>query len=225
MGARRFARGLSLVGLLVGTAIGLLAVAAAGAMASAHVHESRRLLDEARLGQDLRMAIDVVARDLRRAGHWGASASGLRDDGGPAAFANPYSQVASAPGGSDGLLFRFSRDAVENQVVDSHEHAGFRLRSGVIESQLGENNWQALTDVGTLVVTALVVEPRSDEIDLARFCTAACAPGSASCPPRQLVRSVGFSISARSARDPRVSRTVRGSARLRNDVVVGNCEG
>lgn len=224
MGARRLARGLSLVGLLVGTAVGLLAVAAAGAVASAHLHESRRLLDEARLSQDLRMAVDVVARDLRRAGHWGAAASGIRDEGGPAAFANPYSLVASAPGGSDGLLFRFSRDAVENQVVDANEHAGFRLRGGILEAQLGENNWQALTDGGTLVVTAFAVEPRIDEISLARFCPSACAAGSTSCPPRQLVRSVSFSISAQSARDARVSRTMRGSARLRNDVVVGRCE-
>ena len=34
----------------------------------------------------------------------------------------------------------------ENGIVDSNERFGFRLRNGAIEMQLGDGNWQALTD-------------------------------------------------------------------------------
>ena len=225
MGARRRSRGVSLVGLLVGTAIGLIVVAAAGTLAAAHLSENRRLLADARLMQDLRTAADIVARDLRRAGHWGSAASAVRSDDGGAALVNPYSAIASAPGGVDGLVYRYSQDAVENQALDRNEHFGFRLRAGVLDIQLGEGNWQALTDSTRLVMTDFTVEARSVDIDLARFCSAPCAAGSSRCPPRQQVRSVTYSMSARSTLDPTVRRTVRGSARLRNDALVGHCEG
>lgn len=225
MGAYHRARGVSLVELLVGTALGLITAAAAAALVSANLHENRRLLAEARLMQDLRTAADIVSRDLRRAGYWAAAASGVRSDDGAVVVANPYSLVAPASAAADGVVFRYSRDAAENNAVDSNEHFGFRLRAGAVDMQLGEANWQALTDSASLIVTAFAVEPRSDEVSLARFCAVPCAGASTSCPPRQLVRSVAFSLSARSAVDASVIRTVRGSARLRNDPVVGSCEG
>ena len=42
-------------------------------------------------------------------------------------------------------------------IVDGNEQFGFRLRNGAIEPQLGEANWQALTDPATLIVTSLEV--------------------------------------------------------------------
>ena len=70
--SRRGQRGLSLVELLVGLALGLLVVAGGAALlARQHLREHRALLLEARLMQDLRTAADLVARDLRRAGYWG----------------------------------------------------------------------------------------------------------------------------------------------------------
>ena len=75
---RRAARGLSLVELLVGTAIGLMVAAAAASVVSAGLRENRRVQLEARLMQDLRSTAELVARDLRRAGYWAASASGVR---------------------------------------------------------------------------------------------------------------------------------------------------
>ena len=174
--------------------------------------------------QELRTAADLVARDLRRAGYWAGSASGVRRGDDDVVVANPYSAVGPTSAASDTVTLRYSRDAVENDAVDSNEVFGFRLRSGALEMQLGAANWQALTDPGTLVVTAFSVEPRSEEVSLAAFCAVPCAAGSTTCPPRQQVRSLAFALSARSATDARTTRTIRGSARLRNDAVVGACE-
>jgi Tfp pilus assembly protein PilW len=62
---RTHARGVSIVELLVATAIGLVVVAAAGGIVLAQHAAARRLQAEARLMHDLRTAADLVARDLR----------------------------------------------------------------------------------------------------------------------------------------------------------------
>ena len=224
MNARR-SRGLSMIELLVGTAVGLIVVAAGTVVVVHHAHENRALMVEARLMQDLRTAADIVSRDLRRAGYWAAAASGVRSDDGSAVVANPYAAVTPDTAASDAVRLSFSRDASENDVVDSNERFGFRLRNHAIELQLGDSNWQALTDPATLAVTAFSVEPRTEETSLAAFCAEPCTAGSTSCPPRQQIRSFAVAISGRSALDANVRRSVQSAVRLRNAAVVGSCEG
>lgn len=221
---RHCERGLSLVELMVGTAVGLIVAAAAGSVVSANLRENRQLMLEARLMHDLRGTADLVARDLRRAGFWAAAASGVRGDDAEAPLANPHG-VAADPAASDAVRLSFSRDASETAAVDDDERFGFRLRRGVIEMQLGAGNWQALSDAGTLVVTTFRVEPRVDEVSLAAFCEQPCAAGSATCPPRQQVRSFAVTLAARSTSDATVARSLTSSVRLRNDAVTGSCLG
>ena len=224
MRSRRSSRGLSMVELLVGTAVGLGIVAAGTTVVTRHARENRALAIESRLMQDLRTATDIVARDLRRAGYWGASASGVRGDDGSAVLANPYALVAPESAASDAVRLSFSRDASENGTLDGNERFGFRLRNGAIELQLGDGNWQALTDPATLTVTAFEVEPRTEEKSLEHFCDQPCAAGSTTCPPRQQVRSFAVAIEAQAVADPGVRRSVLAGARLRNGSVVGSCE-
>lgn len=224
MASPRRSRGLSLVELLVGTAVGLIIVAAATTVVTRHARENRALAIEARLVQDLRTAADIIARDLRRAGYWGASASGVRGDDGSAVLANPYAAVTPANAASDAVRLSFSRDAGENGLVDGNERFGFRLRNGAIELQLGDGNWQALTDPATMSVVSFEVAPRVEETSLERFCADPCAAGSTTCPPRLQVRRFEVTVEARAIADPSVRRSVLAGARLRNDTVVGRCE-
>ena len=69
-GTRGRQSGLSLVELLVGAAIGLFLVGGATKLFIDTLDDSRRLIIETRVNQDLRAASDLVARDLRRAGYW-----------------------------------------------------------------------------------------------------------------------------------------------------------
>jgi type IV pilus assembly protein PilW len=222
---RHLARGMSVVELLVGTAVGLIVAAAAASVVTQHLRENRQLLLEARLMQDMRTAADIVARDLRRAGYWATAASGVRGDDGSVPPANPYAAVAPDSAASDAVRLSFSRDTAEDGVIDDNERFGFRLRDGAIEKQLGAGNWQALSDAGTLTVTSFSVQPRVDETSLAAYCDAPCAAGSTTCPPRQQVRSFSVMLAARSTTDANVSRSLHSSVRLRNDQVVGSCAG
>jgi len=216
-------RGLSLVELLVGVAIALFIAAAAATLLAGHLRESRAVLLEARLMQDLRTAADLVSRDLRRASFWGASVDGVWLAGASSVAVNPYAALAPAGAASDAASFRYSRDTTENGVVDSNEQFGFRLRNGAIEIQLGAANWQALTDTGTLTVTQFSVTPTVRELSLEAYCAKPCATGAATCPPRQQVRSLALAITGQLVADAAVSRSVRSAVRLRNDVVIGAC--
>ncbi|CAN5747769.1 hypothetical protein BH11PSE8_BH11PSE8_21210 [soil metagenome] len=205
-------------------AIGLFITAVGTTLLAANLRENRSLLLEARLMQDLRTASDLIARDLRRAGYWGAAASGIGATGGTGASTNPYAALSPASSASDAASFRYSRDATENNLADSNEQFGFRLRQGAIELQLGAGNWQALTDTGTLIVTTFRLTPTVLHADLEAVCATACAAGS-TCPLHQDVRLFDLLISGRSVADASVTRSVRGSVRLRNDVLVGACPG
>ena len=215
--------GLSLVGLLVGTAIGLASVAAAGALLAAGVRESRDTGLETRLLQDLRTAADIVSRDLRRAGHWGGAASRVRRDDGTVPLANPYAAFTPDAGAAASTHYAYSRDAVEDHAVGSNERFGLRLRNGALELQLGDGNWQATTDPQTLTVTAFTVTPQAESMPLDGHCPAACPAGSTTCPPRLVVRSADVSIAGHATADARVVREVRSRARLRADALVGSC--
>lgn len=215
--------GFTLVELLIGMAIGLFIVAAGASLMTTNLRENRNLLIESRLMQDLRTAGDMISRDLRRAGYWAAANAGVRSDGASPVLANPYVEVTPGTAAADNVSFRFSRDTAENNVVDSNEQFGFRLRNGAIELQLGAGNWQALTDATTLVVTEFSVTPTVEDISLASFCATPCPAGSSTCPPRQQVRSLAVVVSARAAADAKVTRSVRSQVRLRNDTLVGAC--
>lgn len=217
---RRAARGLTLVELLIGLALGLLVTAAAAGLLVSQAREQRALAAEHRLMQDLRTASDVITRDLRRAGHWGAAATGLPQEG-AAAVANPYAAFAPEAAASDAVSFRYSRDTSENGVVDANEQFGLRLRDGVVELLLGAGNWQALTDAGTLAVTEFAIVPTLRERSLNHHC-ADCPPG---CAPRQQIRSVEVRLAARSPLDPTLTRRLHSELRLRNDIVAGACAG
>ena len=220
-------RGFSIVELLIAVAIGLFLSAIGTTMLINQLHESRSLLIEARLMQDLRTAADLISRDLRRAGYWGAAATGVwtRDEtpGTVQMAANPYA-VLSPSVSTDAVSFRYSRDAIENNEVDTNEQFGFRLRRNVIEMQLGSGNWQALTDTNTLSISTFSVTPTVQEISLTNLCALACPSGSSGrCPPRQLVRSLAVLITGRSTTNASVVRSVRMAVRVRNDALSGGC--
>ena len=221
--------GFSIVELLIAVAIGLFLSAIGTTLLVNQLHESRSLLIEARLMQDLRTAADLISRDLRRAGYWGAAATGVwtRDEmpGSARVATNPYTALSpSTSASTDAVSFRYSRDARENNAVDTNEQFGFRLRRNVIEMQLGSGNWQALTDANTLSISAFSVTPTVQEIPLTNLCALACPTGSSGrCPPRQWVRSLAVLITGRSTTHASVVRSVRIAVRVRNDALSGSC--
>ncbi|EHR70436.1 prepilin-type N-terminal cleavage/methylation domain-containing protein [Burkholderiales bacterium JOSHI_001] len=215
-------RGLTLVELMVGLAVGMFVVAGASLVVGSQLGDNRRLMLETQVQQDLRAAADLVARDLRRAGHWVNAQNGI---GAPtvAAVVNPYGSVSPGDDGvvTSNVVFNYAHGLADAGPADTVNQGGFRLNGQTIEMLMGGAGWQAMTDANTLRVTTFMVQV--NRTDIALPCANACAAGAANCPPRQEVRDVTVLITGNAVHDPRVQRSVRSNVRLRNDAVVGNC--
>ncbi|WP_418319332.1 hypothetical protein [Piscinibacter sakaiensis] len=221
---RHMVRGVTLVDMLIGLAIGLFIVSQGLIMLAAHLHENKRLVIESRLMQDLRTAAAMIDRDLRRAGHWRDATAALWREDTPTR-ANPYQVISMTSGVSDTVRLHYSRDVNENHAVDGNEAFGFRLRNHAIDALLG-GSWQTLTDATTVRVTSLRLTPLAAEVDQPMACDKPCPPaaaGAAACPPRILVRQFELAIDAESPIDPAIRRSLQATTRVRNDAAIGAC--
>ena len=210
-------RGISLVELLVGVALGLFLVAGASTLFVNHLGNSRRLLMEARLNQDLRAATDMVTRDLRRAGYWGNALQGtVIASGASAPTGNPYAAVSAA---ASTITYDFSRDAAENNVRDANERFIFDLSGGTIGMTISGTR-QVVTDPETVFVTAFTITPTVTAVDIRDSCAKTCI--GAGCPTIT-VRQYLVTIAGRATRDASVTRTLQTRVRVRNDAFAGAC--
>jgi prepilin peptidase dependent protein B len=219
---RRSQRGLSMVELMVGVAIGLFVVAGATVAVSNQLSDNRRLMLETQIQQDVRAAADLIARDIRRAGYWGSAEAGIWNAGAVAVASNPYTPLDDVVSGTpaSAVRFTYSRGAEDNAINDASERSGFKLNNGVIQMYVG-GAWQALTDGNTLRVTNFQVRLNDQDVNLQ--CLKDCAGGGSACWPRQKVRDVTVDITGQAVYDAAVQRHARSKVRLRNDMVTGAC--
>ena len=232
----RLAHGLGLIEIMVSIAIGLFLVASGAMLVLHQLAEQRRLLLESRLNQDLRAVADLITRDLKRSGYWGAAQDGVWRGDGTAPAANPYVGVFPATGGAALLGYAYSRDATEDHTVASQERFGLRLNANTqaLELRLGgaaitpasSDQWQALTDPSLTRITRWAVQTQTRSVDLLAHCAnPVCAAGAsaASCPPRLLQRTVSIELDAADSRDASVRFSLRSRVNLRNDELQGAC--
>lgn len=219
-------RGTSIVELLIGIAIGLFIAAGATLLLTSQIGDTRRLLLEAQVQQDLRAAADLMSRDLRRAGYWGNAYRHVWAQT-AADVSNPYQDATSL--GTTGLVYSRSIDeetgplGVDAGVVSASERIGFRLNTTdhMIETLIG-GSWQALTDREVLRVTQFELRLHTQNVALP--CGAPCpASGPGGCPLVQHSRYVTLVISAQAVHDATVQRSLSNTIGLRNDVVALSC--
>jgi len=233
MARQRRQRGLSIVELMVGVAIGLFVVAAATMLVSTQLSDNRRLMLETQVEQDLRASADIITRELRRAGHWAKARDGVWfADNVAAVRDNPYTLIGKADGtafadgdASSTVLMSYSRsgdEADETGVIEAAEQLGFRLDNGVIQTRLGDAGWQALTDGNTLKVTEFTLTMNRQPIRLE--CAKPCPDPLVDCRPTLEVRDLRVLIRGEAANDSNVKRSVDSTVRLRNDAIIpGTC--
>lgn len=208
-------RGLSLVELMVGIALGMFIVAGATLMVSFQLSNNRQLLLETQIQQDLRASADIIARELRRAGS-------LKLDEAYRAIAAPgvgpqenaLANVTPIAGSSDEVRFAYFRGS-----GDPADYR-FRLNAGALETFQG-GAWQQLTDRNTMNVTAFIVTAEH-EPSLRLACHRLCSDGTSNCWPTLQVRRFTIDIQAQAVHDAQVQRRLRSTVRLRNDDLIFN---
>lgn len=216
-------RGLSLVELLVGLAIGMLVLATATRLYVDYLQATKRTLLHARISQDLRATAGLLTRELRRTGHWAAA------DGSPDNRANPHATVEV---GDADVLIGYDRTAtVADGLAPS---TGFRLRNGVMQMRSvgpqGSAGWQSLTDPAVLQVTRFAIEHQRHTVELHRYCDCLVLQhcdeaGLQADPdrPRLVVHRFDTVLRARARHDASIEREVRDSIGARNEQFEGRC--
>lgn len=220
---RQRRRGVTIVELMVGVAVGLLVLAGALSLFVTNTVNSGMLLGKARMAQDLRAAADLVARDLRRAAYWGHAIDGTHAVGsGSAAPRNPYADVSGST--SDGLRYAFTRDAAENDTLDDAEQFGFRVQQGALQMRTSASNWQDVTDRRAVRIAddGLRITATSITLPLGHLCARTCTAGTPNCPTTT-VRRFDITLTGQSIADASVTRNATASVRVRNDALAGQC--
>ena len=182
-------RGLSLVELMVGLALGLFVVAAGLTLLAAQWREQRSSTagDAPDAGpaqrHRRRHARPAPCRPLGRRG-----GRAVRP-GRPRRRRQPLCRASRRPRRlRTRPRFAYSRDSGrEPRCSTRNEQFGLRLRNGVIELLLGAGNWQALTDAGTLIVTEF-------ERPAARAGRALLEHCARPCPPARTLRRRGSQL-------------------------------
>ena len=219
-------RGLSLVELMVGIAVGMFIVAAAATLVSTQLVDNRRLLLELQVQQDLRATADIITRDIRRIGAAGAGS-----------ITNTDNLVWSTTSGSEVNTTFVLLNLTSSQIQFNSPRQttqlgpyGYKLETtstaGWISSSMPTTGaWQPLTDSDAMKVIAFSLRPVNEPpIVLAcpKLCPLPLPPAAVDrtyCWPTVKVRSVEIDITGQSKSDPSIVRRVRSVARMRNDLV------
>lgn len=147
--------GETLLGLLVGLAVGLLVLAGASSMLAQLYRTQNTALQDHHAEQELRWALELVARELGNAQYvahaWRSRSPAVCQD----PFCDGPEDLRVAPGRID-----FSLDRDHNGVQDNEECTGLRLNAGALQVRTAcvPETWQPLTDIGVLRVTRLDVQ-------------------------------------------------------------------
>lgn len=225
--------GLSLVELMVGLAVGMIVVAGAALLAASQISDNRRMVAEMQVLQDLRATVDIVTRELRRAGSQldPESVVGRLDTSDQN---SPFYQSGTDPGVNDNVVvtaagstrtisFRYARSGTTLGTL------GFRSTGGKIQTRMPAlaGTFQDLTDTRTMTINSmnitsrLAAEPTPAAPALAGIpCPKLCGDGTTNCWPKVRVREYTVAVTGTSTLDPSITRSLSTTVRVRADELV-----
>lgn len=216
--------GLSIVELLVGIAVGLFVLAGAATVASNQLSDNKKLLLETQVQQDMRAAMDIIVRDIRRSGYTPYARTLVRPVEASAIAPSGYKPAGAGDTSLTQVLYTYrqpSNPDPEPAIPSASDHSGFRLQSNRIEVQLGQGNFQALTDTNVVRITNFSVNVTENSVPLPTCSAPPCATATCPLPQGQSIttRDIDLQMDGEAVHDPKVKRTVQATVRVRNDEV------
>ncbi len=226
-------RGFSLIEMMVALVAGLIVVGAVLAFTVATVRANSQTVVGTRLSQDLRTALNLMTREMRRAGYDRNAELSIATNS-PGIL---YTQV-SANAARDCIVLSYNRPSINTSAaVVNAERKGFRRvvqdGIGVIQANPGlasttptacnqTEGWTNLTDPQQVDIQEL-------QFNLAERCVFPNAGGNAGLPPpctpnssgiTAVVRHVDLTLLGALVREPDVQRRLTDSVRIRTDDLV-----
>lgn len=210
-------RGFTLIELMISIVIGLIILSAVLGLFVSLIKSDSDNIKAIQLNHELRTAMSLMTRDLRRAGYNGASAANVI-----AGTANPFQELAFnilAPPILNATCVTYAYDADNDGINDGNsERFGFRLNSGAIETrESGEacsstTNWDNITDENLVEITSFNV---SDPDLIGDEPEETALPGKTSAGIT--IHRITITLAGRLVRDPTVSRSITEFVEIRND--------
>lgn len=209
-------RGSALLEILMGLSVGLVVVAGASSLAASQWAHYRNAREMTQTLQTLRRVSDAIARDLRRSGIWHLAAHA------DASQRNPYAGLQWSGSSTTSAATAVSFSAAhpkrsDDNLVTDDERLGFRLRQGVVETQIGLGNWQALHDPAAVRFVQMTLTPTVVVQPLP------CESTSSPDPPRLLKHLVHIELQAHPSARPAAAQQWATWVRVRQDTRVGTC--
>jgi type II secretory pathway component PulJ len=145
-------RGETLIGLMVGLALGFVVLAAGTQMLSHQLRGQRWLLQDSHAQHDLRAALDAMTGSLRQAQSLGEAWRQRTQAACTDAFCDAPDDFSIS---ADRI--EFSVDRNRDGTQDNNECLGFRLVKGELKARTAcqPEVWTSLTDAGSLQITGL----------------------------------------------------------------------
>lgn len=223
-------QGLSLIELMVAVVIGLIVIGGLTSIVVATLRTNNDNVQMTRLTQDLRAVMQLVTRDIRRAGYWPLAIEEL----GTGISTNPHDTLTFYSGGSvDDPLDGLDADCVEysyhlddpmnlslkDDEREADEQKGFRYdsendlievkTSGAASCTEDSDDWDPLTDSNE--------SERVFEITEFSFATVGGNPFPAA--DDVTIREIVIAVEGRLVDDPAVTRRIEETIRVRNDQI------
>lgn len=233
-------KGFTLVELMIAIVLGLLVATAAMNIYVKNMTSQTQNLQLMRLNQDMRATMDLMVRDIRRAGF----ATSTPDTSFDCLKSNPFNNMGFFDGATATAIaatnaepascivfaYNLNNNLVANDcVIESRDRFGYRVRSGVLQMKKGggteatcaTGSWEGISNSQVLVAVGFTVT--ATELDITEMFTDAdgiCNLGEAcnDCTVGNqclTIREVGLSLTG--TLSDGTTQTVAAKVRVRND--------
>lgn len=219
--------GFSLVELMIAITVGLVVLAGVAQIFASTVSSNGDSLKMARVNQDLRAAMDVMIRDIQRAGYNSQATNGTT---GAVASTNPFT-LSTTNLQVTGSCITYTYDRNNNGALDNDENMAFYLSNGAIlmrnsggsaSNSCSPTSAEGITDSNRVTITVLTFAITPHCINVTNSPPTDCATtapvsGNILVKPRE----VAISITGKPAGDTSgaMTRTITDTVHLRNDLV------
>lgn len=209
--------GISLIELMVAMSISILLMLGLTTFMSGTLNSNSTAIKMSRFDQEIRAAMTLMVREVRRAGYWGSpsyTSGALSGVGYGSTYVNPFANLDTTTAGC--ILYRYDKNS--NGIIDSGEYFGFQLSSDSIQmlnngsstdNCNSTSGWAPLTNSANVKVTTLSFA----ETDSAPVYTNGTSSG-----PNIKVRYITITLTGQSATDASLKQTLQETVKLENDL-------
>lgn len=196
-------KGFTLIEILIGLVIGLIGMAAAISITTGVVRSNKDNLNAIRLNLELQGVMDIMTRDLLRAGYWSVSNGDSSDN----IYMTSTNGIAFT---TSQITFSYDADSSDDNTIihPATDFFGYRrnfnntLNAFEVQSRTTQaGDWQALTDARVINIATLNFRDESLDLD------------SNGTPD---INYVGITLAGALTSDPTVRRTFTQWVRVRN---------